>query len=121
MHVVNELAKTVLGTVKRSYPKDTEPLLVRAPVLSKQQTLSRNTDTHRRNAISIEFTTIRFNILLGVTMPSSKATQEEIEVVCRDANILDFIQSDGFDTEAGGKGSQLSGGQKRRCYFALAY
>ena len=62
-------------------------------------------------------------------------TQEEIEAVCRDANILDFIQSlpeqvhtrcrfldacididlpySGFDTQVGGKGSQLSGGQKR--------
>ena len=37
--------------------------------------------------------TVRFNILLGATKPESEVTQEEIEAVCRDANILDFIQS----------------------------
>jgi ATP-binding cassette subfamily B (MDR/TAP) protein 1 len=62
-------------------------------------------------------------------------TQEEIEEACRDANILEFIQSlpesvqpsflfflslakycfSGFETNVGGKGSQLSGGQKRMC------
>ena len=37
--------------------------------------------------------TIRFNILLGATKPITEVTQEEIESVCRDANILEFIQS----------------------------
>ncbi|KAJ3557819.1 hypothetical protein NM688_g1271 [Phlebia brevispora] len=66
--------------------------------------------------------TIRFNILLGATKPESEVTQEELEEVCRNANILDFIQSlpDGFDTEVGGKGSQLSGGQKQRIAIARA-
>ncbi|KAI0346005.1 P-loop containing nucleoside triphosphate hydrolase protein [Trametopsis cervina] len=66
--------------------------------------------------------TIRFNILLGATKPESEVTQKEIEEVCRNANILDFIQSlpDGFDTEVGGKGSQLSGGQKQRIAIARA-
>ncbi|KAI6027589.1 multidrug resistance protein 4 [Pisolithus microcarpus] len=65
---------------------------------------------------------IRFNILLGATKPVSEVTQEELEAVCRDANILDFIQSlpNGFDTEVGGKGSQLSGGQKQRIAIARA-
>ncbi|KAI6167605.1 P-loop containing nucleoside triphosphate hydrolase protein [Pisolithus thermaeus] len=66
--------------------------------------------------------TIRFNILLGAIKPISEVTEEEIEAVCRDANILDFIQSlpNGFDTEVGGKGSQLSGGQKQRIAIARA-
>ncbi|KAJ2930895.1 hypothetical protein H1R20_g6196, partial [Candolleomyces eurysporus] len=66
--------------------------------------------------------TIRFNILLGATKPESEVTQEEIEDVCRNANILEFIQSlpQGFDTEVGGKGSQLSGGQKQRIAIARA-
>ncbi|KAG8925777.1 GTPase-activating protein [Tulasnella sp. 417] len=66
--------------------------------------------------------TIRFNILLGATKPTSEVTQEEIEQVCRDANILEFIQSlpQGFETEVGGKGSQLSGGQKQRIAIARA-
>lgn len=66
--------------------------------------------------------TVRFNILLGAIKPESEVTQEEIENACRDANILEFIQSlpQGFDTEVGGKGSQLSGGQKQRIAIARA-
>lgn len=36
---------------------------------------------------------IRFNVLLGATKPISEVTQEELEAACRDANILEFIQS----------------------------
>ena len=36
---------------------------------------------------------IRFNILLGAIKPASEVTQEEIEEACRNANILDFIES----------------------------
>lgn len=66
--------------------------------------------------------TIRFNVLLGATKPQSEVTQEEIETACRNANILDFIESlpDGFETAVGGKGSQLSGGQKQRIAIARA-
>ncbi|KAF9533188.1 multidrug resistance protein 1 [Crepidotus variabilis] len=66
--------------------------------------------------------TVRFNILLGATKPREEVTQEEIEDACRNANILEFIQSlpQGFDTEVGGKGSQLSGGQKQRIAIARA-
>ncbi|KAG6814237.1 hypothetical protein H0H92_015352 [Tricholoma furcatifolium] len=66
--------------------------------------------------------TVRFNILLGAIKPESEVTQEEIEQACRDANILEFIQSlpDGFETQVGGKGSQLSGGQKQRIAIARA-
>ena len=37
--------------------------------------------------------TVRFNILLGAIKPESEVTEEEIEKACRDANILEFIQS----------------------------
>jgi ATP-binding cassette subfamily B (MDR/TAP) protein 1 len=37
--------------------------------------------------------TVRFNILLGAVKPHEEVTQEEIEAACRDANILDFINS----------------------------
>jgi ATP-binding cassette, subfamily B (MDR/TAP), member 1 len=83
--------------------------------------------------------TVRFNILLGAIKPHDEVTQEEIENACRDANILEFIQElpqyvieftdpackganiiiRGFDTDVGGKGSQLSGGQKRKCLHFL--
>ncbi|KAF9649396.1 P-loop containing nucleoside triphosphate hydrolase protein [Thelephora ganbajun] len=66
--------------------------------------------------------TIKFNVLLGATKPIEEVTQEEIEKVCADANILEFIRSlpDGFETKVGGKGSQLSGGQKQRIAIARA-
>jgi ATP-binding cassette subfamily B (MDR/TAP) protein 1 len=50
-----------------------------------------------------------------------EVSQEEIEKACADANILGFINSlpDGFETKVGGKGSQLSGGQKRKFHFRL--
>ncbi|KIM25827.1 hypothetical protein M408DRAFT_204802 [Serendipita vermifera MAFF 305830] len=66
--------------------------------------------------------TVRFNVFLGAIKPYEEVTQEEIEAACRDANILDFINSlpDGFETEVGGKGSQLSGGQKQRIAIARA-
>ncbi|KAG2070645.1 P-loop containing nucleoside triphosphate hydrolase protein [Suillus decipiens] len=63
--------------------------------------------------------TIRFNILLGAVRSKSDITQEEIDAACRDANILDFIQSLP-DGEVGVKGSQLSGGQKQRIAIARA-
>lgn len=37
--------------------------------------------------------TVKFNILLGAIKPHSEVTQEEIEEACRNANILEFIQS----------------------------
>jgi len=36
---------------------------------------------------------VRFNILLGAIKPWDEVTQEEIEAACRDANILEFIES----------------------------
>ena len=52
--------------------------------------------------------TVRSNVLLGAT---EEVTEEQLIQACKDANIYDFIMSlpDGFETEVGGKGSQLSG------------
>ncbi|CAE6502668.1 unnamed protein product [Rhizoctonia solani] len=49
-------------------------------------------------------------------------TQEQLERACRDASILEFIQSlpQGFDTHVGFKGSQMSGGQRQRICIARA-
>ncbi|QRV83861.1 ABC transporter transmembrane region [Ceratobasidium sp. AG-Ba] len=55
--------------------------------------------------------TFRENITLG----EDSISQERLERACRDATILDFIQSlpQGFDTPVGFKGSQMSGGQRQ--------
>ncbi|CAE6441720.1 unnamed protein product [Rhizoctonia solani] len=62
--------------------------------------------------------TFRENITLG----ESSITQEQVERACRDASILEFIQSlpESFDTSVGFKGSQMSGGQRQRICIARA-
>lgn len=65
--------------------------------------------------------TIRENILLGA-IDAAQVTDAQIEAVCREANIYDFIMSlpDGFNTVVGSKGALLSGGQKQRIAIARA-
>ncbi|POS71859.1 leptomycin B resistance protein pmd1 [Diaporthe helianthi] len=65
--------------------------------------------------------TIRENILLGATDPDT-ITDKQVEAVCREANIYEFIMSlpDGFGTLVGSKGTLLSGGQKQRLAIARA-
>ncbi|KAF8516809.1 P-loop containing nucleoside triphosphate hydrolase protein [Hysterangium stoloniferum] len=114
---------TVIQLIERFY----DPLAGRV-YLDDQLISDLNVQEYRKHIslVSQEPTlyagSIRFNILLGAIKPASEVTQDEIDAACRDANILDFIQSlpDGFDTEVGGKGSQLSGGQKQRIAIARA-
>ncbi|KAF3484449.1 multidrug resistance protein 2 [Arthroderma uncinatum] len=63
---------------------------------------------------------IRDNVTLGVDPES--VTTEQVQQVCRDAEIHDFITSlpEGYDTEVGQKGLELSGGQKQRICIARA-
>ncbi|KAL0139468.1 P-loop containing nucleoside triphosphate hydrolase protein [Mucor lusitanicus] len=65
--------------------------------------------------------TIGENIRFGVD-DSKEVTQEEVEAVCKSANIHNFIVSlpKGYDQRVGDKGSQLSGGQKQRIAIARA-
>ena len=65
--------------------------------------------------------TIKQNLLLGVD--ESTVTDAQIEQVCRDAEIHDFIISlpSGYDTDLGQSSStSLSGGQKQRVCLARA-
>ncbi len=61
-------------------------------------------------------TSIRENLLYA----RQNATQEELEDVCRAANIHDYIASlpDGYDTTVGERGYRLSGGEKQRVSIA---
>ena len=61
---------------------------------------------------------IRDNLRWG----DKNATQEEIEAACRAAQAHDFIMSfpDGYDTDLGQGGVNVSGGQKQRLCIARA-
>nr|POE75182.1 abc transporter fmpd [Quercus suber]POE94737.1 abc transporter fmpd [Quercus suber] len=61
--------------------------------------------------------TIRENIVLGVENDNDVA-EDDITRACRDANILDFINS--LPTRVGTRGAMLSGGQKQRIAIARA-
>ncbi|CAG8826383.1 37424_t:CDS:2, partial [Gigaspora margarita] len=65
--------------------------------------------------------TIKENILLGC-LSGQNITQNDLEKVCQEANIHEFIVGlpNGYDTFVGGKGIQLSGGQKQRIVIARA-
>ncbi|EZF36194.1 hypothetical protein H109_00026 [Trichophyton interdigitale MR816] len=65
--------------------------------------------------------TLKMNLTLGLS-ENEKPTDEEIYNACREANIHDFIISlpDGYNTEVGSKGNQLSVGQKQRVVLARA-
>ncbi|CEP14310.1 hypothetical protein [Parasitella parasitica] len=64
---------------------------------------------------------IEDNIRFGID-DSKQVSRQEIEEVCKAANIYDFISGlpDQLSTRVGNKGSQLSGGQKQRIAIARA-
>lgn len=63
--------------------------------------------------------TIRYNIQLG----KSNATEEEIILACKQANIWSYISTlpEGLDTVIGGENSNLSWGQKQRICIARIF
>ncbi|EFR01302.1 multidrug resistance protein 2 [Nannizzia gypsea CBS 118893] len=65
--------------------------------------------------------TLKMNLTLGLG-DNEKPTDEEIYHACREANIHDFIISlpEGYNTEVGSRGNQLSVGQKQRVVLARA-
>lgn len=67
--------------------------------------------------------TIGFNIALGAFVPPEEVTQEQIEAAAKKANIHDFVMGlpDAYNTEVGGKGASLSGGQKRESSLFLPF
>jgi len=64
-------------------------------------------------------TTITENLLYG----NPKATKEQMEQACKNANIDEVIRTlpDGYDTVIGEKGIKLSGGEKQRLVLARLF
>ncbi|MBP8016777.1 ABC transporter ATP-binding protein, partial [Candidatus Gracilibacteria bacterium] len=74
-------------------------------------------------AIMFQDTTI-FNesILHNLEYVKDNTNMDEIKYACKEANILDFIESleRGFETEVGERGLKLSGGERQRIAIARA-
>ena len=88
-----------------------------------------NTDLHRiSEEVKCRFINIvmqdpklfNMSILENLLMAKHNATMEELDDVCKMANIYEFIQSipEKYDTLIGEKGIKLSGGQKQRLAIA---
>ncbi|KAF2279224.1 P-loop containing nucleoside triphosphate hydrolase protein [Westerdykella ornata] len=76
----------------------------------------------RLSLVSQEPTLYEGTIRDNVALSKDGATDEEIELACKDAQIHEFIVSlpDGYNTRLGPKGMSLSGGQKQRLSLARA-
>ncbi|CQR73570.1 Putative multidrug export ATP-binding/permease protein [Sporomusa ovata DSM 2662] len=63
------------------------------------------------------------SILDNIKLGKPDASMEEVEAAARAANIHDFIMSlpDGYETNAGERGLNMSGGQKQRMGIARAF
>lgn len=70
-----------------------------------------------------ENTLFNFSIKENIRLARPKASNAEIEEVCRRAHIHEFIADlpDRYDTYLGEKGVRLSGGQKQRLLIARAF
>jgi subfamily B ATP-binding cassette protein MsbA len=81
-------------------------------------------DDYRRQTAVVSQQTFLFNTSIreNIRYGRPEATQEEIEAAARAAHIHDHIASlpDGYDTIAGERGSNLSGGQMQRIAIARA-
>lgn len=103
-----------------------DPLTGRV-IVDGQDISNLNVQSYRRaiSLVSQEPTlyagTVRFNITLGAHVPAEQVTEDQVIQACKQANIHDFVMSlpDGYDTQVGGKGAQLSGGQKRTLFPSL--
>jgi ATP-binding cassette subfamily B protein len=84
----------------------------------EQKTLRENIGIVQQNIFLFD-TTIRENIMFG----NPEATEEELVLAAKSANIFDYIMTlpDQFETVVGERGVKLSGGQKQRISIARAF
>ncbi|CAG8028388.1 unnamed protein product [Penicillium olsonii] len=113
---------TTVSLLERFYEPDSGRILVDGCDIR-----SRDVDEHRRDLslVSQENVilsgTIRENIAVGLA--GQTISEETILEACRQANILEFVESlpDGLSTSVGTGGSMFSGGQKQRIALARAF
>ena len=111
---------TLLNLVERMYPVSGGKILFGGEDTARYSLKSFRSEISYVTQESTLFAgTIRDNILFGI---KREVTDEELEKVCTDAEIMDFIreQPEGFQTDVGEQGEKLSGGQKQRIAFARA-
>ncbi len=81
-------------------------------------------DGYRSQFAAVFQDTTLFNDTLRMNLAFVRdgITDEQIRAACRDANVLEFVESlsDGFDTVVGERGLKLSGGEKQRIAIARA-
>lgn len=84
-----------------------------------------NTDSLLKNVTMVSQSTYLFEETIEDNLRIAKpdATQEEIENVCKMASVHDFIMTlpDGYKTQVGALGDNLSAGEKQRIGLARAF
>ena len=111
---------TLLNLVERMYPVSGGKILFGGEDTARYSLKSFRSEISYVTQESTLFAgTLRDNILFGI---KREVTDEELEKVCTDAEIMDFIreQPEGFLADVGEQGEKLSGGQKQRIAFARA-
>ena len=110
---------TIINLILRFYDPESGTIL-----FNGKRITNLDVDHYRKN-ISIVFQdALLFNdtIMKNITYADLNATKEQVEMACKDADILEFINELPlkFDTVIGERGLKLSGGQRQRLSIARA-
>ncbi len=111
---------TIASLIARFYELDGGSITIDGMDISKvtQKSLHDNIGFVRQDVFLFD-ASIRENLRYG----KSDATDEELYLALKKANLLDFVKSlpSGLDTEVGERGTRLSGGQKQRLSIARCF
>lgn len=110
---------TILKLINKSYSANSGEILIDNYNIN---TLSEETIRSNISVVSQSPYIFNLSIKENIKLANSKATDKEIEEVCKQAQLHDIIieMQDGYDTIVGENGVILSGGQKQRLAIARA-